>query len=285
VRATDDEEASPEREDDAPSPEEGELVDDEAPGAESSSEEAAPRDESSATLRRESFSPKTLWSATLGVLVTMLVSRLFFDAPWQLLSEGNTQAWIGVHLSAPALGAAAAVLLDTRLDERIDRPRFDAVQRTALGIVMLVVYTTVVTGFQSAQLAATAGDRAWSQLGLVMVFLAITGAMSAFFWQGLVQARAMSDWPAWLRVTTLAGLQAAVLVPLGVTLGAEEPAFAEPFSTFLSQAVLAQFGAAMLFESGVGLASVMSLRAMMGIAYAWAYQVHFEILGMPASPF
>ena len=226
------------------------------------------------TSRESAPSPVMIWAGVLLVIVAAATSRAMLQPPWELLSAGRLMAWLGFYLSAPALGAAAAVWLGTPIrGQGFLRPSIPALARTAAAISVVVVMAVVVTSLRSGQIAATGQvGRPWGEiLGVGALFAAI-GAMDAYFWQGLVQRRAMIGWPALVRPLALLVLAALAAAPLLVA-GSE--AGWQVAELFVVQALLSQLLAATVMELGGSLLSVMATRAALMLPVAWAYQAYF----------
>src|SRR5690349_12312100 len=93
---------------------------------------------------------KTLRIVAFSAIFLAAIPHLFLQFPHALLMSGQDRAWIGLSVCAPLALAATALLTDTSLEGRFERPNISAAIRTAAAVLipLSVVAVLVQLHFQ-----------------------------------------------------------------------------------------------------------------------------------------
>ncbi len=209
---------------------------------------------------------KSLRIVAFSAIFLAALPHLFLQFPHALLQAGQERAWIGLSVWAPLALAATALLTDTSLQGRFNRPNISSAVRTAAAVLMplAVIAVLVQLHFNPPFLGRPFG---WEKsVIMAMGMYATVQALESIFWQGLIQHRVLHNSSPVIRIVLVTVLGLALWLPFTVSTG-----FAVGASTYLLDFGLISLVGAVLFELGLKTSSVMLARVMMGLGYGWAY--------------
>lgn len=216
------------------------------------------------------ISPKTLRMVACAAFLIAAVPHSFLQFPHLLLNTGQTRAWIGLSAWAPLMLAATALLTDTSLRGRFERPEISPALRTAAAVLLPLGVITILVQlhFKPPFLGRPLG---WETSVLfAMALYGATQALETLFWQGLIQNRLLNQTEPFVRILAVTALNVALWLPFVISTG-----FADAANTYLLDFGLIALAGVILFELGIQTRYVMLARALMGVGYAWAYHTLF----------
>lgn len=212
------------------------------------------------------YASKALRTVAFSAVLLAAIPHFFLEFPHLLLDAGQKRAWIGLTVWAPLALAATALLTDTSLLSRFERPKISIDVRIATAVLLplAIVAVLVQLHFKVPFLGRPLG---WEKsVVMAMAMYGSVQALNAIFWQGLIQHRIFNASSPAIRVVLVTLLSMVIWIPFTVSTG-----FADAAQTYLLDYGLIALAAAILFELGLTTRAVMFSRALMGIGYVWAY--------------
>lgn len=211
----------------------------------------------------ESSARRLAWAA----IAAAAIPHFFLQLPVEFYEQGNTSAWLGLTVWAPAFLGAIAIFVGAAPNARTDSPVLDSADtRIAAGLCVpiAVVVGLAAINFDGYQRIGEVGALARAMATYAGVF-----AVGVLFWQSLFQKIALASLPALLRPLVVTAAATALWLPflheydiarLGETLG---------------EYALVHAALAILFELGLPAIGCVGAAVLIGIGWGWAHQMTF----------
>jgi hypothetical protein len=206
---------------------------------------------------------------TAIAVIAAAAPHAFFAPPLQLHMEGQMQAWLGIAVWAPAILSGVAFFFGVGFGRRNDAldDQLTPETRTVLLVALILAFVVATAGMYELLWVEMEAMRPWAELKTVLPLFAALGLMRGVFWQGFAQDRVMSKMPAARRVLALVVLEVAVVLPFVVQGKTDSVLF-----NMVPIVALEALVAAVAYEAGFRVRSVMALRAVCGLALVWFQQ-------------
>lgn len=202
--------------------------------------------------------------AAVAVLAAT-IPHAFLDHPLAMVGQSEPQVWIGMAIWAPALLAAAAIFFGGELNHRAARPWIESADwRAAVAIALPVAVFVVLSALRADEVRIWGWD---TELALALAVFMAAYALSALFWQGLVQPEALAGWPSAIRPVVVTAASLLIWAPF----------YLQDFSDRLGDALIAHgtigLALAVAFECGISTIGCVLLALFCGGALVWTNQL------------
>ncbi len=213
----------------------------------------------------ENTIPKSTWWVAAAAIIAAMVPHFFFTTPLELHMLGNMKEWLAIAIWAPAMLAGAGFFDAGEFSDSFDRPQWESLRRIAL--VMAPFVFMLIVGMQYKPLWTDMPRRPWDELAQAVPLYGGMWALTAVYWQGLVQHRLLADKSAALRIATIVVGHLVILAPFVLHTGLEVA-----LTGYLLSSVVAALLAAGLFELGASVRAIMVVNGLMGMTYVFLQQ-------------
>lgn len=208
---------------------------------------------------------RSSWMVAVVALIAAMVPHFFFATPLKLHMHGEFQLWVAISVWAPAMLAAGGFFDAGSFSDSLDPGPLEAFKLPIL--VGAPFAFLALVAFQYGTLWTDLPRRPWDELRYALPLYALLWALLSVYWQGLVQHRLLRDSSAPVRVGLVVAGNVVVGLPFLLNVG-----MSELLAGYISPVALAAFLAALAFEAGAKVRSVMLLNAFFGMMFIWFQQ-------------